>query len=148
MIKLPSQGLAVYVLIFFFLTLKEYVPDLSNALCSEKTYNCWNPCFFVEVPQSYLKGCLLGHRLLYVCVHAQLCLTLWDPIAFQVPLSMEFSRQEYWSRLPFPSPGDLPNLGIEPKVSCISCIGKWVLGANETCLYPYSRLFIISIGIA
>ena len=34
--------------------------------------------------------------------------------AHQVPLSMGFSRQEYWSGLPFPSPGDLPNLGIEP----------------------------------
>ena len=31
----------------------------------------------------------------------------------QTPLSMEFSRQEYWSRLPFPTPGDLPNPGIE-----------------------------------
>ena len=31
------------------------------------------------------------------------------------PLSMEFSRQEYWSGLPFPSPGDLPNLGIESR---------------------------------
>ena len=122
---------------FLFITLKEYVPDWSNALCSEKTYNCWKPCFFVEVPQSYLKGCLLGHSLLSVCVHTELCPTLWDPIAFQVPLSVEFSRQEYWSRLPFPSPGGLPNLGIEPKVSCISCIGKWVLGSNETWLYPY-----------
>ena len=35
-------------------------------------------------------------------------------IAHQAPLSMGFSRQEYWSRLPFPSPGDLPDLGIEP----------------------------------
>ena len=34
--------------------------------------------------------------------------------ARQAPLSMEFSRQEYWSGLPFPSPGDLPNPGIEP----------------------------------
>ena len=34
--------------------------------------------------------------------------------AFQVPLFMEFSRQEYWSGLPFPSPGDLPDTGIEP----------------------------------
>ena len=34
-------------------------------------------------------------------------------IAHQVPLSMEFSRQEYWSGLPFPSPRDLPNPGIE-----------------------------------
>ena len=36
-------------------------------------------------------------------------------IAYQDPLSMGFSRQEYWSGLPFPSPGDLPNPGIEPR---------------------------------
>ena len=35
-------------------------------------------------------------------------------VASQAPLSMEFSRQEYWSGLPFPSPGDLPDTGIEP----------------------------------
>ena len=35
-------------------------------------------------------------------------------VAYQAPRSMGFSRQEYWSGLPFPSPGDLPNPGIEP----------------------------------
>ena len=35
-------------------------------------------------------------------------------VAHQAPLSMEFSRQEYWSGLPLPFPGDLPNPGIEP----------------------------------
>ena len=39
--------------------------------------------------------------------------TLWT-IACQVPLSVEFSRQEYWSGLPFPSPGGHPNPGIKP----------------------------------
>ena len=39
-------------------------------------------------------------------------LTPWT-IACQAPLSMEFSRQEHWSGLPFPSPGDIPNPGIE-----------------------------------
>ena len=43
----------------------------------------------------------------------QLFATPWT-VAYQVPLSMGFSRQEYWSGLPFPSPGDLPNPGIEP----------------------------------
>ena len=46
----------------------------------------------------------------------QSCLTLpplWT-IAHQAPLSLGFSRQEYWSGLPSPSPGDLPNPGIEP----------------------------------
>ena len=35
-------------------------------------------------------------------------------VAYQAPPSMDFSRQEYWSGLPFPYPGDLPNPGIEP----------------------------------
>ena len=35
-------------------------------------------------------------------------------VAYQSPQSMEFSRQEYWSGLPLPSPGDLPDPGIEP----------------------------------
>ena len=35
-------------------------------------------------------------------------------VAHQAPLSMEFSRQEYWSGLPFPTPGDLPDPGIKP----------------------------------
>ena len=39
--------------------------------------------------------------------------TPWTVVR-QAPLSMGFSRQEYWSGLPFPSPGDLPNPGIEP----------------------------------
>ena len=47
---------------------------------------------------------------------AQLCPTICDPmiVALQVPLSMEFSTQEYCSGLPFSSPGDLPDPGIEP----------------------------------
>ena len=36
-------------------------------------------------------------------------------VAYQAPPSIGFSRQEYWSGLPFPSPGDLPNPGIEPR---------------------------------
>ena len=39
--------------------------------------------------------------------------TLWT-VAYQAPPSMGFSRQEYWSGLPFPPPGDLPNSGIKP----------------------------------
>ena len=43
----------------------------------------------------------------------QLFATLWT-VAYQAPPSMEFSRQEYWSGLPFPSPWDLPHPGIKP----------------------------------
>ena len=45
--------------------------------------------------------------------HVQLFATPWS-IARQAPLSMGFSRQEYWSLLPFPAPGDLPDPGVEP----------------------------------
>ena len=49
----------------------------------------------------------------------QSCPTLCDPwtVAHQAPPSMGFSRQEYWSGLPFPSPGDLPDPGIKPTIS-------------------------------
>ena len=45
--------------------------------------------------------------------HVQLFVTPWT-IAYQASLFMGFSRQEYWSGLPFPSSGDLPDSGIEP----------------------------------
>ena len=46
--------------------------------------------------------------------HVRLFATPWT-VARQAPLSMGFSRQEYWSGLPFPSPGNLPDPGIEPR---------------------------------
>ena len=48
----------------------------------------------------------------------RLFVTPWT-VAYQVPLSMGFFRQEYRSGLPFPSPGDLPNPGIEPRSSTL-----------------------------
>ena len=46
--------------------------------------------------------------------HVRLFVIPWT-VAYQAPQSVELSRQEYWSGLPFPSPGDLPNPGIEPR---------------------------------
>ena len=46
--------------------------------------------------------------------HVQLFVIPWT-VAYQAPPSMEFSRQEYWSGLPIPSPGDIPDPGIEPR---------------------------------
>ena len=50
-----------------------------------------------------------------VCVCTQLCPIPCDPMGHQAPLTMEFSRQEYWSGLPFLSPGDLPDPGFRPE---------------------------------
>ena len=50
------------------------------------------------------------------CLVAQLCPTLCNPVdCCQAPPSMEFSRREYWSGLPCPPPGNLPNPGTEPR---------------------------------
>ena len=71
------------------------------------------------------RACVLSHFS-----HVQLFETLWT-VACQAPLSMRFSRQEYWSGLPCAPPEDLPDPGIKP-VSYISCIAGR--------LYPLSDL--------
>ena len=59
----------------------------------------------------------VNHSVAYVNVKSLSCVRLFAPpwtVAYQAHLSMGFSRQEYWSGLPFPSPGDVPDPGIEP----------------------------------
>ena len=63
--------------------------------------------------------------------HVQLFATLWT-VAHQAPLSMGFFRQEYWSGLSFPSPGDLPNPGIEPRSPALQADA---LISEPLCLY-------------
>ena len=58
----------------------------------------------------HIKACMLSHVLLFM--------TPWT-VACQAPLPMGFSRQEYWSELPFPPPGDLAKPGIKP-ISSVS----------------------------
>ena len=62
--------------------------------------------------------------------HVQLSATPWTG-AHQAPLSMEFSRQEYWNGLPFPISGDLPNPGIEP--GSPTSLPLSYLGSPKTC---------------
>ena len=57
---------------------------------------------------------LLGSKTVCVCVQSLSCVWPFVASAYQAPLSMEFSRQEYWVGLPFPPPGDLSNPGIKP----------------------------------
>ena len=69
-------------------------------------------------------------------------------VACQAPLSMEFSGQEYWNRLPFPSPGDLPDPGIKPKFPTLAGgfftvepLGKpWVQSAKSSIYFPSFHL--------
>ena len=65
----------------------------------------WSFIIFVMHPWRCMWAQLLSH--------VQLFATPWT-IVHQAPLSMQFSRQEYWCKLPFPSLGDLPDLGLNP----------------------------------
>ena len=64
--------------------------------------------------------------------HVQLFAILWT-IARQAPLSMGSSRQEYWSGLPFSSPGDLPDPGIEPHLLCLLLLSHL---RSPSCFFP------------
>ena len=69
---------------------------------------------------------------------AWLLVTSWT-IALQAPLSMEFSRQEYWSGLPFPSPGDLTDPAIKPgsPAFCRQCFTIWAI--IKCLLYTFKK---------
>ena len=78
-----------------------------------------------------------------VCVWlscVQLFVILWA-IAHWALLSMDFSRQEYWSVLPFPSPGHLPNPGIEPGILLNSSWCLYLLSYQEIHMYTHTSYF-------
>ena len=79
----------------------------------------------IKMIQFSISVCVYIITCVCVCAAAQSCLTVspWT-VACQTPLSVGFSRQEYWSRLPCLLPGDLPDPGDQ---TCSSCIGRQVL---------------------
>ena len=79
------------------------------------------------------RPCMLSR---FICV--QLLVIPW-PVAHQVPLSKGFSRQEYWSGLPFPSPGDLPDARVEPVSLASPALAGGFCTASAACgwsLFP------------
>ena len=72
---------------------------------------------------------------------AKSCLTLETPwtVAFQAPLFMGFFRQEYWSGLPFPSPGDLPNPGIKPTSPALQADSFFLLVGGQADSLPLNH---------
>ena len=81
-------------------------------LWKKKLTEPWSQIFGDLIQVLLLNNHMKVKVKLLSCV--QLFVTPWT-VAYQAPLSMGFSRQVYWSGLPFPSPGDLPNPGIEPR---------------------------------
>ena len=88
-----------------------------------------------------LSFCVLSYTMCSVCMlsHVRLFATPWI-IARRIPLSVGFSRQEYWSRLPSPPPEDLPDSGIEPASSVSSSLA----GGFFTTEPPENTLHTIS----
>ena len=76
-----------------------------------------------------------------VCVCVLSCVTLCDTKDGSPPgsLSIEFPRQEYWSGLPFPTPGDLPNPGIKPTSLVPPALAGrfFTTVTHDTCIYIY-----------
>ena len=119
------------------------------------------PCLsmlYIEIPSCNFHFQYLGWCQCHLCFgfyinHLSMSLTLrccgmlshfsrvWlfgtpSTVARQALLSMEFSRQEYWSGLPFPSPGDLPDPGIEPaSLTSLPLIGGFFTTATTSILY-------------
>ena len=92
-----------------FRFLKDDAVKVLHSICQQIWKTQWWPqdwkrSVFIPVPKKVKVKSLSCVRLF---------LTPWT-VAHQAPPSMEFSRQEYWSGLPFPSPRDLPNPGIKP----------------------------------
>ena len=104
---------------FFFLKKGKLYETIKSSAFPHPSFQCWG---------YILSGIFCTHTHphththIHICIHSEVvllsCVRLFAipwTVAYQAPPSMEFSRQEYWSGLPFPSPGDLPDPGIEPR---------------------------------
>ena len=98
-------------------------------------YNCFTVVLVSSIQQSESTIHARNSINMHARVHAYvlnlsswvwLFATAWT-VARQGPLSMGFSKQEYWSGLPFPPPKDLPNPEIWTHISYDFCIGRWIL---------------------
>ena len=103
----PFSGLAVWLAMFAMMKCSQIrravcFVQSRGAICGFQNLHCTEQPLIDKVKVcQFLSG-------------VQLFASPWT-VAHQAPLSMEFSRQESWSGQPFPSPGDLPNPGIEPR---------------------------------
>ena len=126
----------------------EYIWIFTQILCSHKIYS--------NSENKHLCGVITHSRhgvSMHVCVLSRfscvrLFATLWTVI-HQAPLSMGFSRQEYWSGLPFTSPGDLPNPGVEPVSLTSPALSTGFFTTSSTwespCKYMYSVILTLML---
>ena len=146
---ISSQWIVKLILSFiswFFKLFKadKHICKKNNLASSHPKYNSvpdytdW-PNNIMNFAQSLWTRCVHAKSL----SHVRLFTTSWT-IALQTPLSMRFSRQEYWSGLPCPPPGDLPNPGIK---QCLLCLLHWQTGSSTTAPHLASKLTNLADGI-
>ena len=102
----------------------------------------WYTLFVLSTDLALTLRCATQHTYMHAKL-VQSCLALCDPVdctAFQAPLSVEFSRQEYWSGLPCPPPGDLPDSGIKPLSSVSSAMAGVFFTTSAICEISFSIL--------
>ena len=99
--------------------INSYYISFKKKMALYSSSRVWNEETSSSLSTFWIPSCLQKHlHLPYVCMYQGLSqvnlFVTQQTVAHQASLSMEFSRQEYWSGLPFPSPGNLPNPGTEP----------------------------------
>ena len=107
-----------------FQILKDDAVEVLHSICQQIWKNSavstgLEKSVFISIPKKHNAKELSNHTNALISQvkslsRVRLFATPWT-VAYQAPPSMGFSRQEYWSGLPFPSPGDLPNPGIKPR---------------------------------
>ena len=117
-----SSEVGVFCFLPFLLCLSSQGWNMDMVQASQLQPHGQEPYFRTVALKVWFQG--QEHQRVCACMLSHFCsvqlfVTLWS-IAHRAPLSMGFSRQEYWSRLPCPSPEVLPDPGIEPKsLACI-----------------------------
>ena len=109
---------------------------MSNTRLTEISLWIWllEKLFEMWMREVSLRKCICTSLCVGMLSHysrACLFVTLWT-LAHQAPLSMGFSRQEYWSGLPFPPPGNLPDPGIQPAFLMFLALAGRFFTANST----------------
>ena len=111
----------------------------------------YRPCFICDDILAFIEGVkgdgFFFQRWFQLSDYFPWSRTPWT-VAYQAPLSMEFSRQEYWSRQPFPSPWDLPNPGTKPMSPALQANSLLLSHQGiviTLCNYLFSQLFLFSI---
>ena len=117
------------------------VTERKSYFCQPKT-SMWEPLPALKAFGVFLHVCVLNR---FTVVHV--FVTLWI-VAHSGPLSMGFSRQEYWSGLPCPPPGDHLSVGIKDVspvfLHCRWVLDRWATGKASVCSYLSSKSFLIS----